>query len=199
MKVFPFAFAFLLMSLPAVADGLPTSPQGQLAPQEMPGTESRPSEAGHSQSDLAQSGDFRWTMLDEDGAAQNAAPLLSDAVLTRSLMFSADTPTATIEARLRAVAAQAVDEARRWGNVESMRLRLRVRCVSEERVMKRDPPAATPSMPWIWTSLSGDEEVVRTSVEMCSVSVYQSVQMRETAVKKKPYSVLLSPIGDLAQ
>jgi len=181
LKVIPFASAFLLLSSPALANDLQTPPQQQLSLQEMPG-------------------DFRWTMLDEDGAPQDEAPApLVDAALTRSLMFPANTPTATIEAQMRLVAAQVVEEARRAGNVESLRFRLRVRCVSEERMVKRDLLAAASSVPWIWTSLDGDPQTVRATMEMCQVSVYQSVQTRETAVKQKPYSVLLSPIGDPAE
>ena len=176
------------MSLPAVADDL------QAPPQQIPGDE-----PALSQADLAQPGNFRWTMLDQDGAPPAEAPLLVDAALTRSLMFPADTPSETIEAQMRVVAAQVVEEARRAGNVESFRFHLRVRCVSEDRVMKRDPLAAASSVPWIWTSLDGDPQPVRATMEMCSVSVYQSVQMRETAVKQKPYSVLLSPLEDAAR
>lgn len=160
----------------------------------MPGDETGLSKAGHSQSDFARPGDFRWTMLDDDGAPQDETPApLVDAALTRSLMFPVDTPTATIEAQMRVVAAQVVEEARRAGNVESFRFHLRVRCVKQERLIKRDPLEAT-SIPLIWSSLTDDPEIARVSVEMCQVSVYESVQIRENLPKVKPYSVLL-PIG----
>lgn len=181
------------MSLPAFADDLQTPPQ-QLPPQEVPGDETGLSKAARSLSDRAQPGNFRWTMLDEDGQPQDEAPLLADPALTRSLMFSADTPTETIEAQMRVVAAQVVEEARRAGNVESFRFHLRVRCVSEDRVLKRDPLAATSSMPWIWTARGDEPQTVKATVEVCSVSVSQSVQMRENSPEEKPYSVLL-PIG----
>lgn len=160
----------------------------------MPGDEPGLSKADHSQSDFARSGDFRWTMLDNDGTPQDEAPApLVNAALTRSLMFPADTPIATIEARMRTVAAQVVEEARRASNVESFRVRLRVRCVKQERLIKRDPLEAT-STPLIWSSLTDDPDIARVSVEMCHVSVYERVQIRENLPKMMPYSVLL-PIG----
>jgi hypothetical protein len=177
---------FVISSLPALADELQTQTKPEYPPELAIGGPISP------EPELGQQGTFRWTAI-EPGTRQSvdAQPPQLDDRLKRTLMFAPDTPTATIEAKLREVAAQIVDDARRSGVVDSLRVRIRVRCMAEDRVLRRNPD--DPAIPAIWNSV-GTQPTVSQKVEMCAVSVDQAVRMREKSeVKMTPYSVELSP------
>jgi hypothetical protein len=187
LKASLLALTLVISSLPALADELQVQTQPEYPPELAIGGPTL------SEPELGQPGSFRWTAIEPRArrAQGDALPPPLDDKLKRTLMFTADTPTATIEAKLREVAAQIIDDARRSGVVDSLRLRIRVRCVAEDRVLQRNPNDA--SIPAIWTSLAGAGAPVTQTVEMCAVSVDQAVRMREkSTAKMTPYSVSIS-------
>ena len=144
--------------------------------------------------DLAQPGSFRWTQIETSDAREEAgaeSPL--SAKLSRSLVFTADTPETTILAQLRKVAAELVDEARRDENVKSVRFRLRLRCVMQERV-KETGALQDASMPWLWTSVDSEPRE-HTTTRACMVRLQRSVELRDQPVRMAPYEVDLSPVA----
>jgi hypothetical protein len=170
LKAYCLAFAFLLGSLPAVADELPQSSNA-----------SRASEA-----DLAQPGSFHWTVID-DAAGAGAQ------VATGQTARSKDAPARAALAQMRAETARIFAEARRVSaKIERIRYELRVRCVVEQAPSETDPLASV-SMPWIWGAPDAAGEQEGATVEMCEVDYSQRVR-GQTA--EQPDQVELEPAPD---
>lgn len=167
MKAFCLALAFLLGSLPAVADELPQT-----------GNAWRASEAA-----LAQPGSFQWTVVDE---AAGATPQAATGPSARGK----DAPARAALAQMRKETARLLEEARRSSvKVARIRYDLRVRCIVEQ--VAEPDPLANVAMPWIWGAPS-EEEAANDTVEMCEVDYSQKVRSQaEPEPQMRDYTVSL--------
>jgi hypothetical protein len=163
VKASLLTLALFALSVPALAD------ESQFQAQELvPGT------AGIMVPDLRQTGRAEWSEVDRKAAPEDEdlSPLAQK--LTRSLVFSGDTPEAEVKAKLQAVAAQLIEEARRDESIQSMHFRLRLRCVTEKRAV--DPQQDT-SRPLLWASMDpGEKKVERRA---CAVKLQKAVKLRD--------------------
>ncbi len=168
MKASCLAIAFLLGSLPVVADELPQTSNAW-----------RASEAA-----LAQPGSFQWTVVDEAGRAM---PQTATGLNARGK----DAPARAALAQMRKETARLLDEARRSSvKVARIRYDLRVRCIVEQVAAEPDP-LANVAMPWIWGAPS-EEEAANDTVEMCEVDYSQKVRSQaEPEPQMRDYTVSL--------
>ena len=154
MKAFCLAFAFLLASLPAVAEELPQTSNAWRA----------------SQPELAEPGSYQWSVID-DAAGGTRAP----AAANDNEIVNKSAPARAALAQIRAETQRVMDEARRTSTkVSRIRYDLRVRCLVEE--VDTEPEAITPAaMPYIWGS-QDDAEPSRGTVELCEVDYSQRIR-----------------------
>ena len=129
----------MLVAFPAGADDLPQTGNAWRA----------------NEPDLAEPGNFRWTVLD-DAAGGAQAP----AAVTGQDARRKDAPARAALAQIRAETARVFAEARRASaKVQRMRYDLRVSCVVDVVAYEPDP-LATVSMPWIWDSMNEEDRKV---------------------------------------
>lgn len=168
MKASCLAIAFLLGSLPVVADELPQTSNAWRA----------------TDTALAQPGSFHWTVVDE---AAGATPQTANGLNTRGT----DAPARAALAQIRRETARLLDEARRSSvKVARIRYDLRVRCIVEQIASEPDS-LANVALPWIWGAPSEDGAASDT-VEMCEVDYSQKVRSEvEPEPQMRDYTVSL--------
>ncbi|HEY8247322.1 MAG TPA: hypothetical protein VIG38_08595 [Hyphomicrobium sp.] len=155
MKAFCLAFALVLVAFPAGADDLPQTGNAWRA----------------NEPDLAEPGNFRWTVLD-DAAGRAQAP----AAVTWQDARRKDAPARAALAQIRAETARVFAEARRASaKIQRMRYDLRVSCVVDVVAYEPDP-LATVSVPWIWDSMNEEDRKVEGTVERCDVDYSHKVR-----------------------
>ncbi|MBC7830552.1 MAG: hypothetical protein H7Y62_00850, partial [Hyphomicrobium sp.] len=124
--------------------------------------------------DLADRGNFKWTVLD-NAAGEAGAP----AAATGQVGRGNDAPARAALAQIRAETARVFAEAQRVSaKVQRIRYDLRVTCIVEE-VSYQPDALENVSMPWLWDSIdNGDREVTGT-VERCEVDYSQKVRSQQ--------------------
>jgi hypothetical protein len=151
LKAYCLAFAFLLASLPALADELPPSSNAWRV----------------TDNDLADPSNFHWTLLDDAAGGAQSPTAASEA----------DAPARAALQQIRAQTARVLEEARRTSaNVDRIRYDLHISCVVQQ-VSDNSDPLANASMPWIWRSSDADDDAAASgSVEMCQIDYKQQVR-----------------------
>jgi hypothetical protein len=158
LKAFCLAFAFALAALPAGADELPQTSNAWRA----------------IEPDLADQGNFQWTVLD-NAAGEAGAPAAASGQDIRDIRGK-DAPARAALAQIRAETARVFAEARRVSaKVQRIRYDLRVSCTVEE-VSYQPDPLDNVSMPWLWDSIDEEDREVTGTVEICEVDYSQKVR-----------------------
>lgn len=160
MKAFHLAFAFLLASLPAVADELsPTS----IA-------------LGATNPELAEPGSYHWTVADNPADEADAST-----AQTASGAFDQSAPARAALAQIRADMTRVMEEARRASaKVSRIRYDLHISCVMQP--VSRDPdPLESVGMPWIWESMGEKDPQQDASLELCQIDYTQRIRTQSQA------------------
>lgn len=168
MKAFCLAIAFLLASLPAYAEELPQTGNAWRA----------------SEPDLAEPGNYTWTVIDNDADGAKAPAAMSG---TETRDKSA--PARAALAKVREETARIMAEAKRASTrVERIRYDLRLRCVVE-KVDTDEEPLANTKLPWIWGSADKGEADTSGMFEMCEIDYSQKVRSHAEPKTEEPQYV----------
>ena len=175
MKAFCLAFAFVLVAFPAGADDLPQTGNAWRA----------------NEPDLAEPGNFRWTVLDDTAGGAQAPAAVTGQDARRK-----DAPARAALAQIRAETARVFAEARRASvKIERMRYDLRVSCVVDVVAYEPDPLESV-SVPWIWDSMNEEDRTVEGTVERCDVDYAHKVRSQaEPKPQMRDYTVSF-PVSD---
>ena len=169
MKAFCLAIAFLLASLPAVAEELPQTGNAWRA----------------TEPELAEPGSYQWTVVN-DAAGEANAP----AAATENEVAAKSAPARAALAQVREETQRIMSEARKNGTkISRIRYDLRLRCVVEQVEVEPAVPAEV-ALPYIWGSddekisaSDEDQDPTTGTLELCEVDYSQKV--RSNADKPK--------------
>ena len=168
MKAFCLAFAFVLVAVPASANELPQTSNAWRA----------------IEPDLADPGNFKWTVLD-NAAGEDQAPAAANGQVRARRPGKGRTG-----ADPRRNGPRHGEARRASAKVERIRYDLRISCVVEQ-VSYAPDPLDNVSMPWLWNSIDDEDRAVEGTVEMCEVDYSQKVRSQaqpqgEAQVRSQP-------------